>query len=80
MTAQDPHTSAKPGCTAPALGLRASHALGRPLSGRLAAHVDTCVACQLERAPYATLDAHAIPPVQALLERILRALSGQTSE
>jgi hypothetical protein len=80
MTAQDAHTSAKPGCTAPALGRRVSHALGRPLSGRLAAHVDTCVACQLERVAYAALEAHAIPAGEALLERILRALSGQTSE
>jgi hypothetical protein len=80
MTAQDTHTSAKPGCTAPALGGRASHTLGRPLSRERASHVDTCVACQLERAAYAALDAHAIPPGQALLERILRALSGQTSK
>jgi hypothetical protein len=80
MTAPDAHAFAKPGCVAPDLGRRASHGLGQPLSGMLAAHVDTCVACQLERAAYAALDAHAIPPVQTLVERILRARPDPTSE
>lgn len=69
MTAPDPSPD-KPGCRDPALGRAASRALGQPLTGALRDHVAACLACQLERVAYRSLDRHATEPSPALSARI----------
>lgn len=62
----------KPGCTDPTLGQRASLALGRSLAHdrALREHIEHCLACQLERRAYDSLDPHRVEPSPGLAERI----------
>ena len=65
---------APPACTDPLLGARATQALGQSPPAALAAHLAVCASCRLQRAAFAGLDAHAIPPSPALRDHLRRAL------
>ena len=73
MTTHAKNLPTKPGCIDTILGARASLALGRSLSAELAHHVERCVACQVERLAYDSLDDDRGPANPALAERIQRA-------
>ncbi|WP_437718789.1 hypothetical protein WMF45_21675 [Sorangium sp. So ce448] len=63
---------APPACTEPLLGAQATQALGSPPPAAVAAHLAVCSACRLQRAAFAGLDAHAVPPSPALRAHLRR--------
>jgi hypothetical protein len=63
---------APPACTDLLLGAQATQALGLPPPADIAAHLAVCASCRLQRAAFAGLDAHAVPPSPALRARLRR--------
>jgi len=71
----------KPGCTEPRSGAELSRRLGTPLPlpAHLAAHVQTCPACQLEHQTFAALDDAAAPIPDDFTTALRSALARQRS-
>jgi hypothetical protein len=63
---------APPACTDPLLGTQATQALGLPPLAAVTAHLEVCAACRFQRAAFAGLDAHAVPPSPALRVHLRR--------
>ena len=61
---------APPGCSAPALGVRATQALGREPSSAVAAHLGVCTACRLQRAAFDGLDGGEALPSSDVRDRL----------
>ncbi|WP_437311696.1 hypothetical protein [Sorangium sp. So ce388] len=63
---------APPACIDPRLGAQATQSLGLPPPATVAAHLAICASCRLQRAAFAGLDAHAVPPSPALRAHLRR--------
>jgi hypothetical protein len=57
-------------CSEPPLGAQATQWLGHSPPPPVAAHLAVCAACRLERAAFARLDEHALPPSPELRARL----------
>jgi len=66
-------------CVEPGLGAEATRALGRRVSARVAAHLEACPACRLQRRAFEELDRHAAPPPPELRGQIRAVLEGPSS-
>lgn len=62
--------SVKLGCIDPLIGERASLSLGEAPPPALLHHLDTCLACRLERMAFASLDRFPVSPSPTLVSRL----------
>ena len=56
----------KPACISPSVGEIATQALGRMPAGAVEEHRAGCIACELERLAFASLDEYAVEPSPGL--------------
>lgn len=80
MTAHDDSLPAKLGCTDPSKGTELTRWLGTmmPLPEPLAAHIEQCPACQLERLTFESLDDMHVPLPPSFIGKLRDALEDGT--
>lgn len=72
--------SDKPGCIDPTLGQAATRQLGQPLDASTAAHIETCLACQLERLAFDDLSVDAVGPTREFAAQLAWRLGAVMDE